>query len=606
MAVNITPMDKELRRRLGLLQDNIPEAAPGAVVETELEYPIVSPEEFVLSDEYYGADQRDELHPDVYPVIIDDMKEVFSGPNYAPKYRTFVDIEGTGSGKSTKAALFTTYSLYRLHCYRDPAKSLGLKSGSIIAFINMAPTAEQAKRLVFTRVGDAVKKISVFTKRNWLPNAEIESYLDFPKRILVVPGNSSKSFSLGYDLYGGVIDEAEHFTESIVIDPVEQLYDQLNDRRESRFHNDGLIVLISDARTSHCFLEKLASQSKADKTIFFKRRSRWEAKPELKRYPTFDYPVNIPTDDGGTQAIVLHPPEIYRKNFEERPGEALRTIAAIPTMTLTPFFGNWVAVIESIKASKMRADPAPDNGTGNPLYPSDVYRMLPTDFQGLPGCGYYIHVDLARSVDAGIRSDCAGFAMCHRGPDIKEGGQTWSKVYLDLSVRFKGSPTKPIKFGDVRELIYNLDKANGFKFNKITYDGWQSIESLDELSSFGYNVDKRSVGLSEFITLRDMIYGHRLDWFSDQRLMHELQTLEDCGNDAKATLGEHDDEAFAVAGAVSNALGTGKSTRARKGVLTMGIYSGKTPMPGGVSDGKLDFEKLGNADSKGYIPSWRK
>lgn len=605
MGTNLTKPDQELRRRLEALRDNlIPADATDAGLETELEYPIVSPEEFVLSDEYYGADQRDGLHPDVYPVIIDDMKEIFSGPNYAPKYRTFVDIEGTGSGKSTKAALFTTYSIYRLHCYKDPARALGLRSKSIIAFINMAPTADQAKRLVFTRVGDAIKRIRVFTSRGWLPNPNIESYLDFPKRILVVPGNSSKSFSLGYDLYGGIIDEAEHFTESVTTDPVEQLYCQLNDRRESRFHNDGLIVLISDARTAHCYLEKLASMSKSDSTIYFKRRSRWEAKPELKVHPTFEYAVNVPNDSGGIDHVVLHPPEIYRKNFEERPGEALRTIAAIPTMTLTPFFGNWAAVIESL--NQRRADPAPDNGTGQPLYPADVYRQLPGNFRALPGVGYFAHVDLARSRDAGVRSDCAGFAICHRAPDVEAGGQKWSTVVLDLAVRFKGSLTRPVKFSEVRELIYNLDKLNGFKFVKITYDGWQSIESLDELSAVGYNVDKRSVGIEEFIVLRDLMYGNRLDWFSDQWLLHELQTLEDLDNKVAATLGEHDDESFAVAGAVSNALGIGGATlRAKKGALATGIYASAPRIPG-VADGKLPIDERNRQDAKGYLPSWRK
>jgi hypothetical protein len=120
MGTRIAKQDLALHKELMRIKDSVVMPPVGAIDDTMsadrqlLEYPIVSPEEFVLSEEYYGADQRDELHPDVFPCIIEDMKEVFSGPNFAPKYRTFVDIEGTGSGKSTKAALFSVYSICRL------------------------------------------------------------------------------------------------------------------------------------------------------------------------------------------------------------------------------------------------------------------------------------------------------------------------------------------------------------------------------------------------------------------------------------------------------------------------------------------------------------
>ncbi len=562
------PVDRVLIDRLLKIRKRLSVPVPVVTQDAILEYPIVSPEEFICSKQYYNANQHGGEYPEIWPSLIEDMTNIFSGPDFEPKYHTFVDIEGTGSGKSTKVALMNVYNIYRLHCYKDPAVALGLKSRTSIVFMNLAPTANQAKEIVFDDIVEAVNRTRCFKERGWLPNPNIRRHLRFErKRIRVAPGNSSENVALGYCVYGAVIDEAQHFIQATNFDPVKDLYELVCDRRESRFGNRGLVSLISDARTTNAYMEALYRRAgnvfpDGDPFIYGIRRPRWEANPKLNAMERFTVKVTIPGDEE-PETIELHPPVCYKHNFETNLAASVRTIAAIPMITVSPFM-NWHTILNTINHN--RVDPCPDLGVGVEEHPVTrlnpdrtikcigVIDRLAADFVGDTGTRYFIHVDLARAKDAGKARDCAGFAMVHSGPLVERGGQQWPTVVLDLAVRFKGSNDTPVNFSHVRELINNLSTVRKFNIGGITYDGWQSYDSIDALVDAGLNVDIRHVGASEFGTLKELIDGRRFDYYPDKRLVYELQRLEDHNGKVEAVFGEHDDEAYAVAGAVANAL----------------------------------------------------
>jgi hypothetical protein len=117
------------------------------------EFEPVSPEEFLSSDGFYGDAEfeRRNGRREIWPWIYEEMQEVFSGPHYAPKYTTVVEIAGVGAGKSACVGVVFAYMAYWLHCLRKPASYFNLIEGSTIAFVNLAPSALVARRWSSTK-----------------------------------------------------------------------------------------------------------------------------------------------------------------------------------------------------------------------------------------------------------------------------------------------------------------------------------------------------------------------------------------------------------------------------------------------------------------------
>jgi hypothetical protein len=122
--------------------------------------PPVSPKEFIESPEYFGNSFKQK----VYPWVIDELENLYSGPYHSSKYATYVIMAGKGSGKSYFTSLANAYVWYWLLCFKNFSAFLKQKDGvmldpnTTIQLIGMAKHARQAKEIDFPRwlgmVGD--------------------------------------------------------------------------------------------------------------------------------------------------------------------------------------------------------------------------------------------------------------------------------------------------------------------------------------------------------------------------------------------------------------------------------------------------------------------
>jgi hypothetical protein len=118
--------------------------------------------------------------------------------------------------------------------------------------------------------------------------------LRFPKNIVIFPGTGSALSAIGYNLYGGGIDEANYLEvvddskkaiTGAYYDAAESMYNTITARMKSRFVQrgegkvPGLLMLFSNPRHDGSFLERLAVMSRSDRSIFFTRRCTWEGRP---------------------------------------------------------------------------------------------------------------------------------------------------------------------------------------------------------------------------------------------------------------------------------------------------------------------------------------
>ena len=140
--------------------------------------------------------------------IKDDLEALFSG-----NYTEAVLCQATGSGKGYAASIIISYQVYKILCLKDPQSFFKLARGSQIYFINMSVNAEQSRKVVFVEIKARIDNSPWFRKHH-SPDPDIRSELRFPKGIIIFPGNSKETFPLGYNIFGGVMDEAAWYRET--------------------------------------------------------------------------------------------------------------------------------------------------------------------------------------------------------------------------------------------------------------------------------------------------------------------------------------------------------------------------------------------------------
>lgn len=455
---------------------------------------------------------------DCWEPIKDQLVNLFVGyddPGMRWAHDEAVFDAGIGSGKSFRASIITAYSLYRILILKNPQEFLGLAKGSSIYFINMSVRAEQAKKVVFGEITSRISNAPWFKNKGYLPSTKIRSELQFPKNISIIPGNSRETFPLGFNLLGGVMDEAAWYNETESHDVAEEIYNALHNRIKNRFGDKGILVMISSPRYVDDFIEKKMEEAKKNPRIFSIRETSWDSKPQHlftgERFEMEGY--SIPVE--------------YRTEAERNFDRFKRDYMAIPSLALEPYFKQWNLVEGAI-----------DPNIQNPLTPNNTFQEW---FAPEPNSQYFMHIDLSLTTDA------TGLAMCHKRGEI---------IIVDMMMRIKAEKGKEIDLAGVRNVVLAL-RQKGFQIQKCTFDQFQSASSIQDLQRMGINAEKLSVDkdLSCYETLKEGINLGKIKFYRNDVFMMELRRLEMI----KAKYIDHPpggskDLSDAVAGAVYNCV----------------------------------------------------
>jgi hypothetical protein len=444
----------------------------------------------------------------------------YDNPDLEWECNEVVFDEGIGAGKSYKASVIITYQLYRVLILKDPQTFLNLARGSSIYFINMSVRGDQAKKIVFGEIVQRVMNSPWFKSHGYLPDLNVRSELRFPKNINVIPGNSKETFPLGFNLLGGVMDEAAWYTDTLTHDVAEEIFNALHNRIKNRFGNKGMLVMISSPRYVDDFIEKKMEEGKTNPRIYCVRHNSWEVKPQsLFSGKVVDIEgYNIPVE--------------YEVEAKRNWDRFKRDYMAIPSLALEPYFKQYALIEKCIDI--------------NILNPVASGMILFDWFRGEPGQQYYMHIDLS------LVSDGTGIAMCHRKDGI---------VIVDLLLRIQPDKAHEIDLAEIKALVLNL-KTKGFSIAKCTFDQFQSASSIQELNKMSILSERLSVdtSMAPYETLKEEIYAGRLRMYRSEDLMTELTRLELInGKKVDHQPNGSKDLADALAGAVYNCI-LGSST----------------------------------------------
>ena len=151
-----------------------------------------------------------------------------------------------GWGKSTFAEIAMCRMLYEISCLRDPQKVYGLMKGSVIVLLNVGVTLDNARKVVFQGIKSKLHTSPYFN--NEFPFDAWKNELRFPNNIWVFPAVAGSNGVIGYNVFGGVMDEVNFMSivensKSVAsggkYDQADLLYKSLIRRMKSRFMKRG-------------------------------------------------------------------------------------------------------------------------------------------------------------------------------------------------------------------------------------------------------------------------------------------------------------------------------------------------------------------------------
>jgi len=132
-----------------------------------------------------------------------------------------------------------------------------------------------------------------------------------------------------------------------------------------------------------------------------------------------------------------------------------------------------------------------------------------------------VHVDLAlgKTDEEGFKeSDVAALAMGHKDEN--------GVVRIDYMKIYQAPAGQEVQFEVIRQDIVDL-RDRKFGINQVTYDGWQSVESRQQLAKVGFNVDLLSVdrNMEPYDTLKENILLGKVKTYRFPLLLDELKKL---------------------------------------------------------------------------------
>lgn len=207
--------------------------------------------------------------------------------------------------------------------------------------------------------------------------------------------------------------------------------------------------------------------------IAYFRGSTWAVNPKVKR-SDFD--------------------QSFKRDFSN----AMREYACVPSQKIEDFCKDPLLIQR--KANSGRIDPFMSDGTLAEWFVPGAFT-------------YFFHGDLALS------GDSAGLCLAH-----------WdalsNMVVIDLMVNMVPLPGQDLQFDRFRQLILTLSDR-GFVFGKISFDGWQSRDTIQFLENRGYNVELFSVDRDTraYDTLLDLLLASRLDYYYHPIFDFEFKNL---------------------------------------------------------------------------------
>jgi hypothetical protein len=564
-----------------------------------------------LDEPYLG------IRAKVRPGLATAFEDIFGSEVSSERISQFESAMFTGAigiGKTTFASIALPYMAHWVLCLKDPQDFYDLLPGSRIAFMQMSTSATHAKQVIFGDIKARINNSRWFAE-NFPYDDKFTNQIRFPKDIWIIPGDSGETSFEGYNILAGILDEMDSHKKTEEKDYAEQGYNTIQSRIASRFVDNsdpdreghkGLLICIGQMKSASGFASKKYKELVKDSKAKVVRMTIWESfgwdkytKPDGTRN-SFWYDIKrkriIPTgvaDLVEKKDHLIEVPRAFLSQFENNPERALRDLAGIPPEAQDVF----ISLVDRIEECRDRW--IERHGDESPVDDNPVRPQFAKWFKAnLDPRRRAIHVDLAVSGNG----DALGMAMGHIEEIVEREGEKKPYIVFDMLLRIHALPGTEIMLSDVRHLIYYLKDELKFRITGVTYDGFQSTESIQQIRKRRIAADNLSVDKSTlpYEDLREAIYERRLEFppyvtylqkGSTERVeiaVQELMRLQFDGKKVDHPVDGSKDVADAMAGVTYQLMG---DRNYRKGVTSLSDYRDRKLADTGT-DGSAGIEDL--------------
>lgn len=486
--------------------------------------------------------------PDLYPLMAEGFGGYWLEVRDRPMKKLIAAEWGKGGGKDSTVRVASLRVAYLLMCMKSPQRYHGMPEDDSIHLLNIAVNAPQAHRAFF-------EPLTKMVKRGWFADRADpkRDTIVYDKNITAISGHSDAESQEGLNIMLGVADEIDAFKAKGEMvgqgnkareasTSAESILDMLKTSASTRFPDCYKRVAISYPRYLGSTIQVLNKEAKDDiaevgdrVSVYFSSGpyATWEVNPTKRK-------------------------EQYADDYRKDPDAAAAKYECKPTRATDAYFRNPVHFRQAVDRVSQPLDITyrlmetasiqdPDRKVRGwePVFTFDP------EFRVVPGARYAIHADLA------LTGDRAGVAMSHIEKweereivSIDDSGYVTRRQTVvpilrnDFTVAFTAdiAATDPhtidtdtgkekvlareIQIRWVRDLIYKLI-AMDFYIGTVTYDGFQSADSMQILESHGIETDRVSTDRDPDIwkTLKDISSEARLKMPYNDLLLKELDAL---------------------------------------------------------------------------------
>lgn len=472
-----------------------------------------------LGPDYLNVDHttRDSIKAELGNIFGDEVSS-----DFISAYGLAMITGGIGIGKTTIASIVLAYLCHWVLCLKDPQTFFGMMAGSRIAFMMMSTSEKQALQVVF---GDVKARIqySPWFQSKYPFDPKFDNQIRFAKDIWIIPGDSAETTFEGYNILGGILDEADSHKVTRDKDYGEVGYDTIDNRITSRFgrvlrdgveRSYGFLMVIGQMKKSSGFASKKFAEFTQREDAYAVRMAIWESLG-WDRFLNDDGTRDSFWYDSSRKQIVptgvavtiktpnlIEVPNAYRAKFLTNPEKALKDLAGIPPAVGDPFISLTYKIDECRERWETRH--------GRDLGPVDPQGRIEPWFVCKEGIKRVGHIDIAFSGEG----DALGFAMGHISGLVDIDDELKPYICIDALYRLKAVPGTEIMLGDFRRWVYKLRDDRKFKMDYVSMDGFQSTDTKQQfqrrrIASEIVSIDKQTL---PYLDLREAIYEDRIEW----------------------------------------------------------------------------------------------
>lgn len=506
-------------------------------------------DEFVDSPEFLGG------HMEIWPQLRNDLREM--NPDQLAGEPTVSEVilgGATGTGKTALSTVTNAYSLYYLTCFDWPQQLFGLSRATPIVFMFASVSATVTNRVVYKPFRDLFLGMK-FTQKYVEYNKQLESSLALGQNIVVVPALASVQSMVGQAVVSGILDEVNFMARvenskqilgpngaGGVYDQAELAYRNLSRRRKSRFTTrgpqPGVLCVVSSTRYRGDFLdrriEEVIKYGEPGTKVF--RRRQYEVVPQ-ERFsgPKFKllvgterWPTRILSDEDyhGNRypkgAEVENVPVEYMPEFQKDAENALRDICGIATDAIRPFIAQRDKIVDCVNAGRsahlrMIFDRDEVILAHEPL-PRLPERFIPQD----KDAPHFAHIDLSTTYDR------CGVGIVRHDGYVSVRNERLPRFSAVMALGIKPDPMNQVQIAELREWLLRIVQETGINLVQISYDGFNSKESIQVLRRAGIRATYISVDRTPepYEVFRQAIYDTRVLLPDNDLLRQELIQLE--------------------------------------------------------------------------------